>query len=210
MLSAGLSTVTLFIRWNRTSRLALPFDCDFQGLWRDFSQLYGPTSAFDEGQEDCRWLDITDVLPGDYTLRVTVNPDGTLRDAELFRLSALHPRLGAIRFDGSLVFVNVAYFEEAILRLERQNPELGCVLVVSNGINGLDASGVEMISNLLGRLRGGGVTLAFSGIKRQVLEVMERSGLVERIGRDRIFPTDQMALDALRAELDARAPPPAT
>ena len=56
----------------------------------------------------------------------------------------------------------------------------------------------------------GGVTLAFSGIKRQVLEVMERSGLVERIGRDRIFPTDQMALDALRAELDARAPPPAT
>ncbi|HEX6004270.1 MAG TPA: sulfate permease [Burkholderiales bacterium] len=139
-----------------------------------------------------------------------MHPDGTLRDAELFRLSALHPRLGAIRFDGSLVFVNVAYFEEAILRLERQNPELGCVLVVSNGINGLDASGVEMISNLLGRLRGGGVTLAFSGIKRQVLEVMERSGLVERIGRDRIFPTDQMALDALRAELDARAPPPAT
>ncbi|HET7595635.1 MAG TPA: sulfate permease [Burkholderiales bacterium] len=139
-----------------------------------------------------------------------MHPDGTLRDAGLFRLSALHPRLGAIRFDGSLVFVNVAYFEEAVLRLERQNPELACVLVVGSGINGLDASGVEMISNLLGRLHGSGVTLAFSGIKRQVLEVMERSGLVDRIGRDRIFPTDQMALEALRAELDARAAPAAS
>lgn len=81
---------------------------------------------------------------------------------------------------------------------------------MGSGINGLDASGVEMISNLLGRLHGSGVTLAFSGIKRQVLEVMERSGLVDRIGRDRIFPTDQMALDALRAELDARAAPAAS
>lgn len=66
-----------------TSQLALPFDCDFQGLWRDFSQLYGPTSIFDAGQDDCRWLDITDVLPGDYTLRVTVNPDATLRESNL-------------------------------------------------------------------------------------------------------------------------------
>jgi hypothetical protein len=66
-----------------TSQLALPFDCDFQGLWRDFSQLYGPTSVFDDRRDDCRWLDITDVLPGDYTLRVTVNPDGTLREGNL-------------------------------------------------------------------------------------------------------------------------------
>jgi hypothetical protein len=66
-----------------TGQLALPFDCDFQGLWRDFSQLYGPTSALDEHPDDCHWLDITDVLPGDYTLRVTVNPDGTLRESNL-------------------------------------------------------------------------------------------------------------------------------
>jgi hypothetical protein len=33
--------------------------------------------------DDCRWLDITDVLPGSYTLRVTVNPDGQLPEQNL-------------------------------------------------------------------------------------------------------------------------------
>jgi SulP family sulfate permease len=133
-----------------------------------------------------------------------MHPDGTLRDAEYFRLSALHPKLGAIRFDGSLVFVNVAYFEEAILKLERQNAGLERILVVGSGINGLDASGVEMLSNLVERLHANGITLAFSGMKRQVLQVMERTELLETIGSENIFPTDKLALETLRAELDAK------
>ena len=131
-----------------------------------------------------------------------MHEDGTLRDAEHFQLSALHPKLGAIRFDGSLFFVNVAYFEEAILKLERQNIDLKCILVVGSGINGLDASGVEMLANLVERLRASGITLAFSGMKRQVLQVMERTELVRKIGSQNIFPTDQLALDTLRAALD--------
>jgi len=131
-----------------------------------------------------------------------MHEDGTLRDAEYFQLAALHPKLGAIRFDGSLVFVNVAYFEEAILKLERRNPDLRCILVVGNGINDLDTSGVEMISNLVERLRASGITLAFSGMKRQVLQVMERTELPRKIGSENIFPTDRLALDTLRAALD--------
>jgi SulP family sulfate permease len=133
-----------------------------------------------------------------------MHPDGALRDAEFFRLSALHPKLGAIRFDGSLVFVNVAYFEEAILKLERQNPALECILVVGSGINGLDASGVEMLSNLVERLRTSGIRLAFSGMKRQVMTVMENTDLLQKIGSQNLFPTDQLALDALRAALDSK------
>ena len=74
--------------------------------------------------------------------------------------------------------------------------------MVGNGINDLDASGVEMLSNLVERLRASGITLAFSGMKRQVLEVMERTGLSRKIGSQNIFPTDRLALDTLRAALD--------
>jgi SulP family sulfate permease len=133
-----------------------------------------------------------------------MHPDGTLRDAAYFQLSALHPKLGAIRFDGSLVFVNVAYFEEAILNLERQNPALECVLVVGSGINGLDASGVEMLSNLVERLHTSGITLAFSGLKRQVLQVMEQTELLQKIGDRNIFQSDSLALDTLRGRLDSK------
>jgi SulP family sulfate permease len=132
---------------------------------------------------------------------VGMHPDGALRDAAHFGLAALHPQLGALRFDGSLFFVSVSYFEEAIIKLERSNPDLKYILVVGSGINGIDASGVEMLSNLAERLKAGGIVLSFSGIKRQVMDVMARTGLVDKIGADNIFPTDNAALAALLPRL---------
>jgi SulP family sulfate permease len=134
---------------------------------------------------------------------VGMHTDGTLRDAEYFQLEALHPKLGALRFDGSLFFVNVAYFDAAIIKLERSNPELKYILVVASGINGIDASGIEMLSNLIDRLKAGGITLGFCGIKRQVMQVMDRTGLTAKIGTESIFPTDAIALDVLRRILPA-------
>ena len=129
------------------------------------------------------------------------HPDGALRDAGHFGLAPLHPQLGVLRFDGSLFFVNVSYFEEAIIKLERSNPDLKSILVVGSGINGIDASGVEMLSNLVERLKGSGITLSFSGIKRQVMDVMTRTGLADKIGVDNLFPTDNAALEALLPRL---------
>src|SRR5690606_34067834 len=66
-----------------SGRFVAPFDCEFQGLWSGFSQSYDPSASVEGGAGDCRWLDITDVLPGEYTLRVTVNPDGLLPEQNL-------------------------------------------------------------------------------------------------------------------------------
>lgn len=126
-----------------------------------------------------------------------VHQDGTLRDAQRHNLPRLHPRLGAIRFDGALRFVNVSYFENAILKLERDNPEVDHILVKCSGINEIDASGIDMLSNLITRFESNGITLCFSGLKKQVQEVMERTGLSRRIGLGNIFATDQEAFDRL-------------
>jgi len=126
-----------------------------------------------------------------------MHQDGTLRDAHRHNLQKLHSRLGAMRFDGALRFVNVSYFENAILKLERESPEIDHILVTSSGINGIDASGVEMLSNLVSRFKSNGITLCFSGFKQQTLDVIERTGLSAQIGHDNLFPTDHAALDAL-------------
>ncbi len=109
-------------------------------------------------------------------------------------LPPLHPRSGAIRFDGALRFVNVSYFEDALLKLERDEPDMSCILVESSGINEIDASGIEMLRNLVERLKSSGITLAFSGLKKQVSDVMDRTGLTEMIGEKNIFVTDSMAI----------------
>jgi SulP family sulfate permease len=129
--------------------------------------------------------------------RLGLHSDGTLRDAQRHDLSPLHPRLGAIRFDGALRFVNTSYFEDALLRLERENPALACILIKSSGINEIDASGIDLLRNLVARFKASGITLAFSGLKQQVHEVMERTGLLAEIGADNLYGTDREALDAL-------------
>jgi SulP family sulfate permease len=135
-----------------------------------------------------------------------LHPDGTLRDADRHQLSTLHPRLGALRFDGALRFVNASYFEDALLRQERENPDVACILIKSSGINDIDASGVDLLRNLVVRFRSSGITLAFSGLKKQVSDVMERTGLLAEIGTENVFGTDREALDALLAKWPASDP----
>jgi SulP family sulfate permease len=132
-----------------------------------------------------------------------LHADGTLRDAQRHGLVPLHPKLAALRFDGALRFVNVSYFEDALLGQERDHRNVTCILVKSSGINDIDASGVDMLKNLVARFRANGITLAFSGMKRQVQDVMARTGLVETIGAANIFATDREALANLLARLNA-------
>ena len=122
--------------------------------------------------------------------------DGTLRDARLFNLPTSESLI-AIRFDGSLFFANVPYFEDVILEQAAQHPQARYVLVVGDAINELDASGEEMIRHLVQRLRENGVTMVFSGLKRQVLSVMEQTGLYEHIGAPHFYRTEEHALEAI-------------
>jgi SulP family sulfate permease len=133
-----------------------------------------------------------------------LDKDGMLRNAERFNLPKLHPQVTAIRFDGQLYFANVNYFEESTLFLVAHDPDLKYILVVANGINGLDASGVEMLKNLLDRLSQNKIALVFCSIKGNVIDVMQRTGLVDKIGQDNIFASEDAALKEITQRL-ARA-----
>jgi SulP family sulfate permease len=128
-------------------------------------------------------------------------PDGTLRDAQINNLAASDV-ITAIRFDGRLYFANVSHFEDAVLNAVADNPEAPYVLIVGDGINDIDASGEEVIHHLVERLNESGIVVLFSGLKRQVLDVMHATGLWEKIGSHRFFATADLALEAIysRAE----------
>jgi len=138
---------------------------------------------------------------------VSLHPDGTLRDAGHYKLAPLHPQIGILRFDASLYFANASFFEDAVLKLERETPGMTYIVIAANGINHLDASGVESLRNLSVRLRQNGVTLIIGGLKRQVFDVMERTGLVRAMGEANVFMTERAAIDdvLVRAERAADA-----
>jgi SulP family sulfate permease len=130
---------------------------------------------------------------------------GHLQNAEKYKLPRFHPKVTAIRFDGQLYFANVSYFEQSVVNLVSKDPSLRYLLVDSRGINGLDASGVEMLRGLVDRLRPNGIELAFCNIKGPVVEVMLHTGLLDKIGRERVFLTEQAALQDFEKRLAGEA-----
>jgi SulP family sulfate permease len=124
------------------------------------------------------------------------HPDGSLRDAKVHNLPASEI-VTAVRFDGRLYFANVAFFEDAILEAVAGNPKARWLLVVGDGINELDASGEEVLRHVVRSLRDSGIVVIFSGLKKQVLDVMRATGLLDYIGEQNHYATADRALAAI-------------
>jgi len=131
--------------------------------------------------------------------------DGEFRGVRRFNLPKLHPQITAIRFDGQLYFANVNYFEKSVLFLISSDPELKYILVDGSGVNGLDASGVEMLKNLLDRLRQNDIHLVFCHLKGGVYDVIKKTGLLKLIGEENIYGSMRFAISELQEKLDEAA-----
>ncbi len=129
--------------------------------------------------------------------------DGTLRDVKVHNLPTSEHVI-AMRYDGQLYFANVSYFEDTVLEAVASQPQASYLLVVGNGINQMDASGEEVIHHLVQRLRSNGVTIVFSGLKKQVLDLMRQTGLFDMIGGGNIFANEDIALGDIFKRLDSK------
>ena len=125
--------------------------------------------------------------------------DGTMRGSD----EGLRPdqQLAIMRFDGQLYFGSSRYFEDKVLETIASAPELRYLILDANGINRIDASGEQALRNVVERLREVGLDLYFTRAKRQLTDALERSGLMEQIGREHFFRWNQHALDYLWARL---------
>jgi SulP family sulfate permease len=120
--------------------------------------------------------------------------DGTLRDAEALGLD-LCENISMIRFDGQLYFANTVHFESKVMERVALRPDLKYVIVVGDGINQIDATGEDTLAHLADRLKVAGISLLFTGLKKQTLEVLRRTGFYDRIGAESFFRTEDQALD---------------
>jgi sulfate permease, SulP family len=143
----------------------------------------------------------------------TMSPRVTVRFLEGTRADVSEPpslAIVTIRFDGSLYFANVPYFEDAVLEAVAHHPGGQALLVVGSGINEIDASGEEMLSHLHLRLSSNNVRMVFADLKPQVVAVLKATGLYARIGDEAFFDTEQEALSLLREDESAVSAPAPT
>jgi sulfate permease, SulP family len=121
--------------------------------------------------------------------------DQSLRNCKIFGLKECE-HIAMIRFDGPLFFANASYLEDKIMELMRAKAWLKHIIIVSNGINDIDASGEETLSLLVDRVRSAGVDISMSGVNESVMEVLKRTFFKEKIGEDHLYPTMEKAIHA--------------
>jgi len=121
--------------------------------------------------------------------------DTALRDAGEFGLQECE-YMALVRFDGPLFFANASYLEDRITELMRTKPRLKHIVIVSNGINDMDASGEEALSLLVDRVRSAGMDISLSGVNESVMRVLLRTHFLEKIGEDHLYPTMEAAISA--------------
>lgn len=128
--------------------------------------------------------------------------DGTMGGIDTSGLEPLGRHFVAMRFDQSLNYLNVAAFEDTVLEVLARYPDARGLLVIGSGINEIDASGEDKVRELDERLKQQGMTLMFSSLKTQVAVVFERTGLLQQLGADNVFPSKELAVEAARRRFD--------
>jgi sulfate permease, SulP family len=122
--------------------------------------------------------------------------DTALRDALTHSLEECR-YVDLIRFEGTQFFANVSYLEDTIHERIRKKKDLRHIIIASNGINDIDASGEEMLSLIIDKIRNAGKDISFSGVNESVMAVFRRTHLLEPIGADHIYPTMESAICAV-------------
>ncbi len=119
------------------------------------------------------------------------------RNVERFSNLEQRPDVLIVRFDAQLYFANVSYFLDAINELAAQKGDaLRSLIINAESINNLDSSGVHALEELLVQYQQQGVAVRFVSVKGPVRDAMARAGLIEKIGEENFFLSNQQAVDA--------------
>ena len=125
--------------------------------------------------------------------------DQALRSAGLHGLKEC-AYIDLIRFDGPLFFANASFLEDQITSRMSAKKDLRHIIIAASGIGDMDASGEETLSLLVDRVRSAGIDISLSGVNESVMKVLERTHLIEKIGRDHVYPTMDRAVCSVHAE----------
>ncbi|HSO23372.1 MAG TPA: sodium-independent anion transporter, partial [Chondromyces sp.] len=128
-----------------------------------------------------------------------VHPSGGLRDASRFGLR-LCPSIALLRFDSAAGFagddVMIAEFE----RWRSARTDVTTVIFVCSAITRLEPSQAGNLLALVRHARGAGLRVALCRVPDPAFETLARTGVVDAIGVDDIYPSVSGALAELWGE----------
>ncbi len=138
---------------------------------------------------------------------VARDEEGVFRDASMFGMHT-SDSIALFRYDGDLYFANAGYLERRLLNAIADKPLLKVVLLDLEAVDQIDATGEEMLAHMAERLRHAGIEFCITRPKPKLLSALQRSGLYEVIGEERVFSRRKIGILTMKEkygdEIDVR------
>ncbi len=125
--------------------------------------------------------------------KLSMHKDASMQSMEHYRLRGCR-HIAVVRFDGALFFANASYLDEQIIKFRTEMPDLRYILLDASGINDIDASGEEELALIVDRMHAAKLGFAVCNAKGPILDVLDRTRLLEKIGLDNFYPTTKNAV----------------
>jgi anti-anti-sigma factor len=116
------------------------------------------------------------------------------------------PGVVVLRLDGGLFFATSDALEDRFREVALSTPAITGIVLDCGGIDFIDSQGSAKIGEILELTERTGVTLRLARLKPAVRELLERDGILDRIGDDKIHGNIDRAVEA--ESVAARAPEP--
>jgi len=136
-------------------------------------------------------------------VRVAPDAGAQRRFRAIHANTAVCPQLDILRIDGSLFFGSVDHIRDEIEAARASRPATRHLLLIGTGVNLIDHAGAELVAHLAQSLRESHVQLYLCKLRPSVHALLERGGVLDVVGRDRVFATKDQALAVIYARLDA-------
>ncbi len=125
----------------------------------------------------------------------------TFRNVEAYR-TITDAHLAIVRLDGPLYFANANFLRDRLLALVASRPDLRTVVLDASAVSDLDGSADHSLREVIDHFNDAGIQIHVATIRGPVREVMTRSGLLARLGRDNVHPDIESALDTAGYSLE--------
>lgn len=111
------------------------------------------------------------------------------------------PGLLIYRYDSPIFFANASDFlAQADHLIAERQPDVRWFALNCEAIVDIDATAVTVLERLLRQTRQQGLLFCLVRAKRELVEQLQRAGLADEIGRDRMYPTLPSLVEAFHIE----------
>jgi SulP family sulfate permease len=112
------------------------------------------------------------------------------------------PQLKMLRMEGSVYFGAAQYVSDRLHDLRARPNAQKHLLVMTKSMNFIDVAGAEVWEQEMHARRAMGGDLYFHRPRPPVIEMWERTGFIDALGRDHLFPDKHTAIAAIYKRLD--------